>query len=302
MTEQKIFDVIIVGGSYAGLSAAMVLGRSLRQTLVIDNGRPCNIQTPHSHNFLTQDGKTPREISTLARQQVEQYETVQFCSDEALSGKQTNNGFEIITRSGKIYRGRKLIFATGIKDKIPDIPGFAESWGISVIHCPYCHGFEYRGQKTGIMANGEKAFHLASLVNNLTEQLTILTNEKPDFTTEQINKLKKHNIQVLETQIDRIEHNNGYLKNVILKDGTQLQLDALYASVPFSQHSNIPESFGCELTESGYIKVDDFQRTTIPGIFACGDNSTMFRSIAGAVSSANLAGAMVNMELTHEMF
>src|SRR5687767_10565291 len=137
MTDKKNFDVIIIGGSYAGLSAAMALGRALRNVLIIDSGKPCNRQTPHSHNFITQDGKTPAEIATLAKQQVEKYDTVTFFSGLATDGAKTENGFQIQTGSGETFRAKKLIFATGVKDVMPTIEGYAECWGISVLHCPY---------------------------------------------------------------------------------------------------------------------------------------------------------------------
>ena len=169
MTDNKNFDVIIIGGSYAGLSSAMALGRSLRNVLIIDNGKPCNIQTPHSHNFLTQDGKTPKDISASAKKEVEKYETIKFYKGIAISGVKIENGFEITTATNDKFTAKKLIFATGIKDTMPNIKGFSECWGISIIHCPYCHGYEHRYQNTGIIANGQKAFHLASMVNNLTK-------------------------------------------------------------------------------------------------------------------------------------
>ncbi len=296
------YEVIIIGGSYAGLSAAMALGRSLKQTLVIDSGKPCNRQTPHSHNFLTRDGQTPKELSAIARQQVEKYETVTFFDGTASAATKTSDGFTVSTRSKDMFHGQKLIFATGIKDEMPDIPGFSECWGISVIHCPYCHGYEYRGKKTGIFAPGEKALHLAPLVNNLTDKLTLLTNGESGFTPEQANKLEKHNIRIEEREVTKISHQNGYLESVMLKDGGKLELDAMYASVPFTQHSDIPASMGCKLTDQGYIETDAFQKTTVPGIYACGDNSSGMRSIATAVSTGSLTGAMVNMELTNEKF
>ncbi|MEX2600181.1 MAG: NAD(P)/FAD-dependent oxidoreductase [Balneolaceae bacterium] len=302
MIEKNSFDVIIVGGSYAGLSAAMTLGRSLKRTLVIDSGKPCNRQTPHSHNFLTRDGQSPEKISTIARAQVEQYEAVKFYDGFAVAGKKADDEFEIITRSNENFYGKKLIFATGITDEIPDIPGFSECWGISVIHCPYCHGHEHRGERTGILANGEQAFHLASLVNNLTEKLVLLTKGKSDFSAEQMSKLKKHDIQINEAEVTRLEQKHGQLKGVVLADGETIELNALYAGLSFSQHSDIPMSLGCKLTEQGYIEVDNMQKTTVPGIYACGDNSAPFRSIANAVQTGNVVGAVVNMDLTNEQF
>lgn len=280
----------------------MALGRSLRKVLIIDSGLPCNRQTPHSHNFITQDGEKPGVIAEKAKKQVLNYSTVKFLNDLAVSGKKTKRGFVITTQSAGEFSAKKLVFATGIKDTMPDIKGFAESWGISLVHCPYCHGYELRNLKTGIMANGEKAFHLASLVYNLTKDVTVLTSGKPYFKPEQLTKLNSHNIKIIETEVSEIDHHNGHVKSVIFKDGSSLPFEGVYAALPFTQHSEIPASLGCELTEYGYIKIDGFQKTTMEGVFACGDNSAMMRSVANAVYSGNLAGAMVNKELTDEKF
>jgi thioredoxin reductase len=302
MTDSKNFEVIIIGGSYAGLSAAMALGRSLRSVLIIDGGQPCNIQTPHSHNFLTQDGEKPSTIAKKAKADVLKYNTVSFLTDIAISGKKVEDGFTISTELGKEFHAKKVIFATGIRDTMPDIKGFAACWGKTVIHCPYCHGYEFRTKATGIFADGARGFHLASMVNNLTDNLTLLTNSKADFTEEQTAKIKKHNIEIIETTIAEIEHDNGKIKQVIFSDGTKKRFDALYAALPFTQHSNIPTSLGCELTEQGYIKVSPFQETNIQGVFACGDNSSMMRAIANAVYTGGLAGAIVNGRLVEEKF
>lgn len=302
MTDLKKFDVIIIGGSYAGLSAAMALGRSLKNVLMIDSGLPCNRQTPHSHNFITQDGEQPGVIAEKAKKQVLNYSKVTFLNDLAADGKKTENGFIISTQTGREFEAKKLIFATGIKDLMPDMKGFSECWGISVVHCPYCHGYELRTKKTGIMANGERAFHLASLVNNLTDNITLLTSGKADLKPEQLQKLDKHHIKIVETDISEIVHDKGHVKQVIFSDGSNMDFEALYAVVPFTQHSDIPGLLGCELTEQGHIKIDGFQKTNVHGVFACGDNSSMMRSVANAVYTGNMAGAMANRELTEERF
>lgn len=302
MTEDIFYDVIIIGGSYSGLSAAMSLGRSLREVLIIDGGSPCNKQTPHSHNFITHDGEKPAIIADKAKQQVLKYDTVNFIDDFAVKGKKTQVGFEIATLSGKTYNAKKLIFATGVKDIMPDIKGFAECWGTTVVHCPYCHGYEFRTKKTGIMANGERAFHLASLVNNLTEEITIFTSGENEFSKDQNEKLQKHGIRVVETNITEIAHDHEHLKSIILENGNELKFDAVYAAIPFTPHSEIPVELGCEMTEIGHIKVDMFQKTTVEGVFACGDNSAMIRSIAYAVSTGNIAGAIVNKELVDQQY
>ena len=298
----KVFEVIIIGGSYAGLSAAMTLGRSLRKTLVIDAGKPCNRQTPHSHNFLTQDGSTPKEISEIAKNQVAKYDSVKFYNGFAVGGKKIKKGFQITTSNGDVFTAKKLVFATGIKDIIPDISGFMECWGISVVHCPYCHGYEIRNKKTAIIYNGERVLHLASLVNNLTKEITIITSKTEAFEEKQLEKLKQHNIQIIEKEVSSINHTNGQLKSVVFKDGSKENFECAYAPVPFEQNSNIPKELGCEFTEEGYIEVNFMQKTTEEGIFACGDNSTMMRSVSMAVNSGNITGTMINQELTQENF
>ena len=302
MKQEKQYDVIIVGGSYAGLAAAMALGRALRKVLIIDSGNPCNKQTPHSHNFLTNDGKTPKEIASLARKQVSAYGTVGFLEGLVTAGNKIKNGFEVHLQTGEIFTTRKLVFATGIKDIMPDIPGFADCWGISVLHCPYCHGYEVRQKKTGVLANGDAGYEMASLISNWTKDLTLFTNGNSTLKEEQKEKLDKHAIQINESQIEKIEHSKGYIKNVVFKNGRKVQVDALYAKLPFVQHSSIPHSMGCELTKEGYIKIDPAQKTTVQGVYACGDNATRMRTVANAVSMGTTTGMMVNKELIEEDF
>ncbi|HEV7380061.1 MAG TPA: NAD(P)/FAD-dependent oxidoreductase, partial [Dyadobacter sp.] len=189
MTENKKWDVIIVGGSYAGLAAEMSLGRAIRNVLIIDSGKPCNAQTPHSHNFLSRDGITPAELATIAREQVLAYPSVQILNGTATSVSGTNGNFVVGTEAGQEFHTRKVLFATGVRDLIPEIPGVRECWGISVIHCPYCHGYEVRNEKTGIWINGSATLEFASLIRNWTPELTILTNGEATFDADTFRKL-----------------------------------------------------------------------------------------------------------------
>jgi thioredoxin reductase len=302
MTGSKHFDVIIIGGSYAGLSAAMALGRALRHVLIIDSGTPCNRQTPYSHNFITQDGEDPRAIAEKARTQVLNYRTVKILNDRAVGGSGSDNGFTITTQSDNAFTAKKLIFATGIRDILPDIRGFAECWGISAIHCPYCHGYEVRNERTGILANGDVAFHYAQLIRNWTKELTIFTNGASTLTEAQAARISEHQIPIIEKEIAYLEHENGKLRQVVFKDSSTFELKAVYSRPAFEQHCRIPENLGCELTEQGHLKVDMFHETTVRNIFACGDNASPMRSVAYAVATGNLAGAMVNHRLTEEEF
>ncbi|WP_125721053.1 NAD(P)/FAD-dependent oxidoreductase [Flavobacterium ustbae] len=302
MTNNKNFDVIIVGGSYAGLSAAMALGRALRNVLIIDSGLPCNRQTPHSHNFLTQDGTAPAVIADKAKKEVLKYDTVKFVTDLAASGRKTDKGFEISTQSGKVFAAKKLIFAAGLKDSMLKIEGFSECWGISVLHCPYCHGYEVKNQKTGILANGYGAFHLARLIHNWTKDLTLFTNGRSELTQEQTDEIKRHNISIVEKEITSLKHKNGVVEEIIFSDNSSFELEAVYSRPPFEQHCKIPELLGCELTDQGLIKVDGFQQTTVENIFACGDSSNPIRAVSYAVSTGNNTGVFLNNAMTEEDF
>jgi len=302
MPHNNNFDAIIIGGSYAGLSAALSLGRSLRNVLVIDSGMSCNRQTPHSHNFITQDGKTPKEISTLAKEQVSHYKTVRFYSGTAVDATKKEKRFEIKTQPGDLFYSRKLIISTGLKDLMPDIKGFAECWGTSVIHCPYCHGYEVKNEKTGILSNGDPGFELSRLISNWTRDLTLYTNGPSTLTAEQDEKLRKHNIQIVENEIHSFEHKNGQLQNIIFDDNSKTSITAIYARPEVTQHSDLTSQLGYQLTEQGRVKVDTSQKTTIEGVFACGDCSNSSRDIALAISSGVIAAGTCNKELILEEF
>lgn len=302
MTNNKIFDVIIVGGSYAGLAAGMALGRALKEVLIMDNDQPCNRQTPYSHNFLTQDGKPPKEIAGLGKQQLAIYKTVSFFNGLAVKGIKTEKGFEIYAASGEMFRCKKVIFATGIRDILPDISGFSECWGISVLHCPYCHGYEVKNKETAVLGNGESGFELIRLISNWTKDLTLLTNGSSILTKEQTEQLEKHHIRVVEKEIERLEHTGGYLKNIVFRDGTEVLATAMYARNPFEQHCRIPKSLGCILTAEGYIQTDVFQETSVPGVFTCGDNATRMRTVANAVATGTAAGITVSNRIIFEEF
>lgn len=171
-----------------------------------------------------------------------------------------------------------------------------------MVHCPHCHGYEIRDEKTGITADGETALHLAPLAKNLTDNLTILTIRKSAFNAEHLSRLNSNNITVIEKEIIKVEHENGYIKNVVFKDNSKESFEATHAALPFKQHSDMPQLLSCELDKHGYLKVDAMNKTMVEGVFSCGNNSSRMRSVANAVASRNLVGAVINMELSNEQF
>ena len=297
----KNFDVIIIGGSYAGLSAALALGRSLRNVLIIDNRQPCNAQTPHAHNFLTRDGETPEALFSISLKQVLEYPTIQFIEDEVLQVSNGYRGFEVVTQS-ESFMASKLLFATGLKDILPDIPGFDESWGISVVHCPYCHGYEIRNTPTAVFAKGDMGFDFVRFVQHWAHEVTLLTNGDSGLSEKQRETLNMSGIAVIDREIESLDQENGQVSAVLFKDDTSLKLSAIYARVPFVQKCDIPEQLGCALTEQGLLMVDDFQKTNVPGLYAAGDCTSQLRSVANAVAAGNRVGAFINHELISERY
>ena len=305
MTPDKqplLYDAIIVGGSYAGLAAALALGRSLRQVLVIDSGSPCNRTTPYSHNFLTQDGVAPDKIALMGKQQVEKYGTIRMVRGVATQAIRNPEGFSIKTFDGTVYECKMIVLATGIRDLLPPIPGLAECWGISVLHCPYCHGYEVRKQNTALLANGSPAFEMAALLTNWTGDLTLCTDGPSSLSPAQSTQLTEAGVMIIEDRLSTIRHENGYINGIAFESGRKLPVKALYHRPLFEQHSRLGDQFGCERTEEGYIRIDGTQQTTVPGIYACGDNSSRMRTVANAIAAGTAAGMMLNKALINSAF
>ncbi|WP_400193301.1 NAD(P)/FAD-dependent oxidoreductase [Hymenobacter sp. B81] len=301
-TLETTYDAVIVGGSYAGLGAALMLARALRRVLVVDGGRPCNRQTPHSHGFLTRDGETPARMTELAREQLLAYPTVALWYDTVERAEPTAAGFALTTRTGQRVQARRLLLATGVMDELPPLPGFAECWGISVLHCPYCHGYEVHGQPLGVLANGDAGFEFGRLLHQWSPDLRLLTNGPATFTAGQAAALAARGIGVEEQPLTALRHQQGQLQAVVLADGRELPLTALFARVPFRQHSDLAAQLGCAHTEAGYIQVDELGLTTVPGVYAAGDATTMMRQLTAAAASGSKAGAAINRSLVEEDF
>ncbi|MGM9474883.1 NAD(P)/FAD-dependent oxidoreductase [Pedobacter sp. GSP4] len=296
------FDVIIIGGSYTGLSAALTLARSARKVLIVDSGKPCNRQTPHAHNFLTHDGEEPAVIAAAAKAGVLKYPNVKFMDGTVISAGRKAGGFTVNLANGANFSSRKLLIATGLKDILPAIKGFAACWAISAIHCPYCHGYEVRNEKVGLMMNGDNAFEMVKNLQVLNSDITILTNGKSKLTVAQSDILRAKSIKIVEEEITEFEHVNGELQHVVFGNGEKLALKAVYVRPDVEQHLDLHVQLNFELTEFKTIKVDEQQQTTASGVYAAGDCATMFRSLSIITAAGTLAAVMLNKEMISEDF
>ncbi len=306
MNTEKHYDVIIIGGSYAGLSAAMALGRARRDVLIIDGGKPCNRQTPHAHNLITHDGERPADIAAKAKEQVLEYPTVRFVQGYATEASGGKGEFRVLTQAGTAYTAARLLLATGVRDIPMPIDGFAECWGISVLHCPYCHGYEVGDATLGIIANGDMAFEYCRLLRQWSRDLTLFTNGLSTLTAEQSIQIGQRGIRIVEKEIKAIVHTDGHLQHLAFADGSTHALEAVFARARMEQHSDIAKQLGCALkTDSPtpwLLQVDAMGQTSVPGVYAAGDNCIMMRSLANAMSGGMMAGAMINHDLVVEQF
>ncbi len=300
MQQEEIFDVIIIGGSFSGMSAALSLARSCRKILVIDGGSPANRNSHRSYNLLAHDGDQLEDIRRRALADIEKYDSVTILNDTVESLQQQEKIFQISTVTKKEYRSRRVLFCTGLIDELPDIDGIKACWGKSVVHCPYCHGFEIRDNFVGIIDNGYEALTLASLVRSWNKKVVLFTNGTPTLSEVQMEILKRQDIEIVSKKISKLEHNHGQINQLIFEDGSFIPITHIYISPEGKQHSALPEQSGCELVERGLIKVDDFYQTTVPGIYAAGDCAVSFRAIPVAIASGTKAGAFIHQDLNSE--
>ncbi|AMJ67378.1 NAD(P)/FAD-dependent oxidoreductase [Hymenobacter sp. PAMC 26628] len=290
-----LYEVLIVGGSYAGLSAAMSLGRARCRVLVIDAGLPRNRFTPHAHNLLLHDGDAPADLAAQACRQLAAYPTVQLLTAEATAAeKQPDGTFVVRTAQHGSFQGELLALATGLRDELPPVPGFAECWGKSIIHCPYCHGYEVADQPTGLWFNGDQVGEVAQLLLNWTRDLTVFTNGPATFGPAVRAQLATWRVPVDETPVAAVVQTEGQLQGLRLADGRLAAAPVLYARLPWQQASALHAQLGCALTANNLLQIDEQYQTTVPGVYALGDNCSMGHQLVQAMAAGNAVGAALS--------
>ncbi|MCR8931727.1 MULTISPECIES: NAD(P)/FAD-dependent oxidoreductase [unclassified Pseudomonas] len=291
-----VYDVIIVGGSYAGLSAGLQLARARRSVLVLDSGLRRNRFAGTSHGFLGQDGRTPGDIAAEARAQLMAYPTVQWLADTAEEAMQAAAGFDVRTLAGKQLSARRLILASGVIDELPDIEGLQPRWGQSVFHCPYCHGYELNQGAIGVLATSPLSIHHALMLPDWGPT-TFFINGVFEPDAEQLAQLAARGVRLETRRVRRID---GARADVVLSDGEIVAVAGLFAMPRTRMASPLADQLGCVFEEGPmgpFIQTDATQQTSVPGVFACGDAALAAGSVALAVGDGARAGAGTHRSL-----
>ena len=300
------YDVVVVGGGSAGLSAALVLGRSRRRALVLDAGGPRNAPSSGVHGFFSRDGISPEELLKIGREQLEPYPSVEVRSVRATGASGENGDFEVILDDGAVVRARKLLLATGVVDELPDKPGFKEFWGRGVYHCPYCHGWEVRDRPLAVLNSGEGAAERAAFIRNWSRDLVLLTDGPANLNEEGRRTLRALDVPVREERISHLEGDPGGaaggLRRIHFEDGSSLEREGLFYVPPQRQGSELAQMLGCEILSMGQapagVKSDSTTReTSVAGVYVSGDAGNAVQSALLAAASGANAAFFVNHSL-----
>ena len=288
-------DVIVIGGSYAGMAAALQLLRARRKVLIIDAGERRNRFASHSHGFLGQDGVDPAVIHLRARDQMTAYPTLEWIDGRVIAASGRKDDFVVETARGTQHRGRRLLFATGVRDELPAIPGLADRWGRSVFHCPYCHGYELNEGRIGVIGTGPMSIHQAQLLPEWGET-TLFTNGVTPLDAEAEADLGRRGVTVEQHPIAGIEAE----AEVVLTDGRRLHFAGLFTAPRCTPTSDLAAKMGCRPIETPMgvqIATGETKETDLPGDFACGDAARVPHSVSLAVGDGAWAGAQLHRSL-----
>ena len=295
------FDVIVVGGSFAGISAALQLARARRRVLVLDSGQPRNRFAEFSHGLFGHDGQTPSALLAEARSQLLSYGTVSFTEGLATDLAKTDDGFAVTVAGGTVHTAARLILATGVRDELAAIPGMQERWGISVLHCFYCHGYEVAGRRLGVLATNERALQTALLLPDWSEHVTLFTNGVLSLSPEQLNELHVRGVAVEVQPVVALLGDSPALSGLRLEGGRTISVDALFTNSRTRMASSLAEQLGCEFDEgpSGrFIRTGADKQTTVSGVYAAGDAARAGHNASWAVADGVTAGISAHQSLT----
>jgi thioredoxin reductase len=292
------YDAIVIGGGPAGLSAALILGRCRRRILVCDAGQPRNAQSAAMHGFLTRDGIAPLEFLRLAREELAQY-GVEMLLRQVVEAAATSGGFEVVLSDGRRVTCRKLLLATGVVDRVPDVEGAKEMYGRSLFHCPYCDGWESRDQPLAVYGSDHAAAGLALGLKTWSGDVVLCTGGRR-LAAEEADRLSRNGVSIRREKVLRFEGRDGRLERVVFAAGDPLERRAVFFHSGAHQRSPLAERLGCEFDRRGAVRTNKFEGTRVPGLYVAGDASDDVQLVVVAAAEGAKAGFAINAALQKE--
>ena len=294
------YDVLIVGGGPAGLSAALMLGRARKRVLLCDAGPRRNAAAEHVHGFVTRDGVTPADFRRIGRQQLEPYRNVEVRDVAAEEIRGERGAFEVRLTAGQEH-ARRILLCTGMIDELPEIDGFRALWGTSIFQCPYCHGWEAQDRRFAYFGGKVEMLEFSLLLRGWSGDVVAMTDGRYDVPTDLRQRLERGGVRVDERRIVRLFSKNGRLEQIEFDEGPPLSRDVVFAHPPQRQ-VDVVRSLTLAVDPAGLVQVEEMSReTSTPGIYAAGDLVTPAQGAMFAAASGGLAAARLNHALTAEL-
>lgn len=293
-------DVIIVGAGPAGLSAALVLARACRTVLVFDHGHPRNGSAEALHGYLTRDGISPHDFRATARAELARYSEVRIIDREVTDAVCRESRFHVTTIEGEEFSAKKLLLATGVVDHVPDVPGLRELYGRSVFHCPYCDGYELRGQPLAVYGCEERGYGLALELTGWSKDIVLVSDGPCGIDAKGLARLAKHHIAVREEKVVRVEGTGGRLERIVFDSGDPLERRALFFTTGQTQRSHLAEMLGCPFNDKGTVRTGPYETTHLHGLYVAGDASRAVQWVIVAAAEGAEAAYSINQDLIKE--
>jgi thioredoxin reductase len=294
--EMPYYDVVVVGGGAAGLSAALVLGRARRRVAVIDAGAPRNAPAAHMQGFLSRDGMPPADLLAAGRAEVTGY-GVDLVDGQVI---EVEGSFIVRLAGGRLLSARRILVATGVRDELPEIPGVRERWGRDLLHCPYCHGWEVRDQPIGVLGASPGSVQHALLVRQWSDDVAFFVNQY-DLTGAERMMLKARGVQIIEGEVARLVVEDDRLTGVALTDGRVVQREAVFIRPVNVPHADgLLAGLGCTVDDAGFVKVDGVGRTSTFGVWAAGNAVDPRAQVITAAGAGSAAAIAINADLVQE--